>query len=124
MRNLVAYLIVLGVLFALFALLLPILGVLLILFAALIGFWLAAPILAQLPWFRNWIKVEERGPFRTVRFGNSQFTGFSGGRRPPGGRAGADRIDRGEVIDVEPRVIRVDDEEQEQPGTKPPSRPE
>lgn len=123
MRTLLTYLIVLGVLIALFALLLPIIGILLLLMAALIGFWLAAPFLARLPWFRNWIRVEERGPFRTVRFGSARFTGFSGAGRPPGERPGAGRIDQGDVIDVEPRVIQVDDGE-ERPQEQRPSRPE
>lgn len=123
MRTLLTYLIVLGVLFALFALLLPIIGILLVVLAAGIGLWLTAPLLSRLPWFRNWIRVEERGPFRTVRFGNTQFTGFSGARRPEGERPGTGRIDRGEVIDVEPRVIQVDDGE-DGPPERPESRPQ
>lgn len=105
MRNALLVLSALGALLLVIFVVLPVLGVIVIaaivLIALILGALLAAPLLMKLPWFRKRIIVEERGGFRTVRFGNSAFTtGRPGQGRPPGqGPVDPD------VIDVEGREL-------------------
>jgi hypothetical protein len=58
----------------------PVLGILLFVVAALLAVlliaFLAAPLLAKLPWFRNRIIVQRSGGRRIIRFGPDAFSGF------------------------------------------------
>ncbi|MFZ5622744.1 MAG: hypothetical protein ACOY5W_17135 [Pseudomonadota bacterium] len=107
MRNLTLWLSLLGAAVIGFLVLLPVLG--LILFAVLTvllltaGAFLAAPLLARLPWFRDRIRVDERDGRRTVRFGSAVFTTQQG--RPHRDPAEGFRRVEGEVIDVEGREL-------------------
>lgn len=85
-----------------FFVLLPLLGVL---FVGLIGLlllggllFLAAPLLAKLPWFRDRIHVEQHGAGRFVRFGGGSF-------RYDAGDPFHSRTVDPDVIDVEGREL-------------------
>jgi hypothetical protein len=89
--------------------LLPVLGFLLMVVVGallLVGLLIAAaPLLMKLPWFRNWIHVEETLFGKTVRFGNAYR------RRAP--EPGWSDPAQEDVIDVEGREIPDDREEKE-----------
>ncbi len=95
--------------------LLPLLGVLLLVvvgaLVAGVGFFLLAPYLAKLPWFRDRIHVRQRGSFRSVHFGRSDFTGYSATERPYQEPAGG-RLDHTDVIDVEGRELPTKKEDE------------
>lgn len=100
-----------------FFVLLPILGMLLVgvVSLMLLGglFFLAAPFLAKLPWFRDRIHVERHGGGRFIRFGNGASTSHGGDPFQTRSRP----VDP-DVIDVEGREVPTDsdadgDEEEE-----------
>lgn len=109
MQRLILYLIVFGLFIMGAVVLLPLMGLLLLLVLAVIGLYLAAPFLARLPWFRDWIHVDEIGGRRIVRFGRA-FTGY---REPPR-RAHweGSGLQAGDYIDAETRIL--DDEDPEE----------
>lgn len=114
MRNLTGILIAAAVLFLLVTVVLPVLGFLLAVVAAVAaiaaGAYLAAPLLAKLPWFRDRIAVEEHGGVRTIRFGRTQFTSFRHREAPV-----RDRYQAGDVIDVEGRTVAEEEESSSEP---------
>jgi hypothetical protein len=101
-----------GALLAWFVLL-PVLGFLLMVVVGallLVGLLiLAAPLLMKLPWFRNWIHVEETLFGKAIRFGKGPSTGYRGRAGEPGWSDPA----RDDVIDVEGREIPDDRAEKE-----------
>lgn len=84
---------------------------------AIVGY-IAAPFLAKLPWFRDRIHVEQHGRNRTVRFGGTQFTSYSG----PGQGTSRDPLRHDpNVIDVEGRQVEVEAEVEDRQLPPPPS---
>ncbi|MFB5084444.1 hypothetical protein [Symbiobacterium thermophilum] len=102
MRSLLAVIAVAVGIFLLVTVVLPFVGILLAAVLALAGLgvvaYLAAPVLARLPWFRDRIHVEEHPLGRTIRFGAVRVHQ----------RAHARRAD--DFIDVEGRTIDVEED--------------
>ena len=104
MRNALGSLILLGVAALAVIVLLPVLGaiflVVALVLALVVGFFLAAPLLARLPWFRDRIVVRRYGRSQTIRFDRD----FSTYKEQP-------RQHDPEVIDVEGRQIAESEED-------------
>lgn len=110
MRNLLWFLSAAAVVLLAIFVLLPVVGVLLLIIVGVlvlaVAFFLAAPLLARLPWFRDRIHVERYGNARTVRFGGGTYTTYrDAGPARPQGEEQPGRLDHGDVIDVEGREI-------------------
>lgn len=117
MRRGLPYLIFAGITLLAFLVLLPVLGVVLLLallaLGLLVGFMLAAPLLARLPWFRNRIHVKDVGGRKTIRFGGAVYTSYRGEhghpqRQPPDSSG---RLDDGDVIEAEFRELPERDDD-------------
>lgn len=102
------YLSLLGVLLLVIFVVLPVLSVIFMLVVGAIALaaltFLAAPLLSKLPWFRDWIWVENYGGRRVIRFGRRRQTSY---QHRPGHENPyrSQRVDDGSVIDVEGREV-------------------
>jgi hypothetical protein len=116
MRSLVWFITAAAAVFILATVVLPLLGMLLAVVVVVIGLamiaYVAAPFLAKLPWFRDRIHVEQHGRSRTVRFGGTQFTSYTGSAQRPTREPWSDDPN---VIDVEGRQVEVEVEEEQLP---------
>lgn len=108
MRNLFPFLITVAIGVLGFFLLLPILSIFLVIVAGIILLVLAAPLLMRLPWFRKRIIVHRSGNFTSMRFGKDAYTTYDG--QPPQAEPARQRLNYGDVIDVEGRELPADDE--------------
>ncbi|HEY8347101.1 MAG TPA: hypothetical protein VIL07_07475 [Symbiobacteriaceae bacterium] len=110
MRSLVFWLILLGAALTGFLILLPLLGFLVVVAGGLLAMaaavMLAVPLLQRLPWFRDRVRIERRGRFRTVRFGDTVIISYSDDSEPADSEPESrKRLSDGNVIDVEGRIL-------------------
>lgn len=107
-RDLAWALILLGAAVLAFFALLPVLGIIAVVIAAAVLLMVAAPLLQRLPWFRDRIRVEQRGGFRSYQFGNTRVTTYhdtSEAADPEPREEPLSQLDNGDVIDVEGKEI-------------------
>lgn len=101
MQRLLFYLAALGAGVVGLMLLIPILGFIFLLLVTVVAFLLLVPLLARLPWFRNWIRVEHLSGRRVMRHRQTWDV--------------HEKTQDDDVIDVVPHIISSTVEDEEEP---------
>jgi len=95
-------------------LLIPILGFLFLLLVTVLALVMLLPLLAKLPWFRNWIRVERFNGRKVMRFGRDGFMGYHEKSRSRQTWNVNDRPhNEDDVIDVVPQIISSADPDED-----------
>jgi hypothetical protein len=117
-QRLLFYLAALGAGVVGLMLLIPILGFIFLLLVAVIAFLLLMPLLARLPWFRNWIRVEHLNGRRVMRFGRDGFMGYREQSKYRQTWDVHEQRSDDDVIDVVPQIKSSTNDDDEETPTK------